>query len=257
MRLFDPWERLGGVLTYVYAAMLIALLLGLASHVPLSAWWESPRRAELLQAVVLTLATSLASTVLALVIALPVAWRLVRQPLRGQGVIDVLIDLPLSLSPLVMGMAFLLFFSTAPGRLIESAFTACGLPLRGAPTGVVLGQTVIATAFAIRHLRAAFASVATSSLTLPAAVRHRRTAVSVAATITWARTVGEFGPLLLFVGIIPLQSEVLSTAVYLSWISGDLDGAVLASLTMILLSFGVVLIARTLGSEKTGRAPRG
>lgn len=129
----------------------------------------------------------------------------------------------------------------------------CGLPLRGAFTGVVLGQTVIAIAFAIRHLRAAFANLPTegqAELSLWPTVSRRRSAVCVAATITWARTVGEFGPLLLFVGIVPGQSEVLSTAIYLSWISGDLPGAVVAALLMVALSFGVVLVVRQLADRR-------
>jgi molybdate transport system permease protein len=176
-----------------------------------------------------------------------------RQPLPGQAILDVLIDLPLSLSPLVLGMAFLVFFTSGPGRLLDEAFTSCGLPLRGAFTGVVLGQTVIAIAFAIRHLRAAFANLPVDEGPAPSVwtiVSRRRSAATVAATITWARTVGEFGPLLLFVGIVPGRSEVLSTAIYLSWISGDLPGAVVAALLMVALSFAVVLLVRRLADRR-------
>jgi molybdate transport system permease protein len=247
----DRWERLGGPLAYAYALALVALFAGLVLHLPATAWWGSGRSAELGGAVLLTLATSAVSTAIALAVAVPAAWRLSRRPIPGQTAIDVLIDLPLSLSPLVMGMAFLLFFASAPGRLFEQAATACGLPLRGAPAGVILGQTMIATAFAIRHLRPAFAAGDPAVATLGAACRLRRNALLVAATITWARTVGEFGPLLLFVGIVPGHSEVLSTAIYLSWTSGDLAGAAAAACVMILLSFVVMLLVRRLGRARS------
>jgi len=248
----DRWERLGGPLAYAYSAVLLALFLGLAAQSNASTWWQAVCRVELLQAVLLTLLTSLASTVLAILIAVPIAWRLVRRPLPAQAALDVLIDLPLSLSPLVLGLAFLLFFSSAPGRAIEQVAVACGLPLRGAPAGVVLGQTVIATAFAIRHLRGAFTSGGPVTPTLGDALRLRRVPLLVAATITWARTIGEFGPLLLFVGIVPGRSEVLSTAIYLSWTCGDLQGAAAAASLMVLLSFVVVLLVRRLGVVRLG-----
>lgn len=251
MSTLDRWERLGGPLAYAYAAVLVALFLGLAVHVSAASWWDSVHRTELLQAVALTLLTSLGSTTLAMLLATPIAWRLARRGVPGQAVLDVLLDLPLSLSPLVLGLAFLLFFATAPGRAIEQVAMACGLPLRGAPAGVVLGQTVIATAFAIRHLRGAFAGGGPEIPTLGAALHVRRTPLLVAATITWARTIGEFGPLLLFVGIVPGHSEVLSTAIYLSWASGDLQGAAAAAILMVLLSFVVVLAARRLGQVRT------
>lgn len=251
----DRWDRLGGPLAYAYALALVALFLALAAHLPGIDWWLSERSAPLRDAILLTLATSAVSTAIALAVAIPVAWRLVRRPIAGQAAIDVIIDLPLSLSPLVMGMAFLLFFNSAPGRMLDQAAAAIGLPLRGAAAGVVLGQSMIAVAFAIRHLRAAFVAGGETAGTLAATCRQRRSALVVAATITWARTLGEFGPLLLFVGIIPGRTEVLSTSIYLSWTSGDLPAAAAAACTMILVSFAVVFVVRQCGRRRSVARP--
>jgi molybdate transport system permease protein len=243
--------RLGGGVVYAYAAILLCLFGSLLLHLPDQGWWSGPGPGRLGEAVLLTLATSLVSTALALGAALPAAWRMVRAPVPGQAVIDALVDLPMSVSPLVMGMAFVMVFATVPGRWLEDAAAAVGLPLRGAAAGVVLGQTVIAVAFALRHLRSALAGAEGG---LGAALAARRGGVLVAATITWARTVGEFGPMLLFVGIVPGGSEVLSTAIYAAWSAGDLQAAALAALVMVGLSFLVVFLIRRLG--RTDHRPR-
>lgn len=244
----DGWEWAGGILVYGYLGVLLALFGSLGFYLPGGEWWQGPGPGQLGHAVTLTLVTSVISTLLALLIAMPVAWRMSRRPVPGQMVIDVLIDLPMSLSPLVLGMTFLMFFATPVGRALEDAARACGIPIRGAPAGVVVGQTVIATAFAIRHLRGAFAASGTQDLST--VLIKQRPAVVVAATITWARTVGEFGPLLLFVGIIPDHTMVLSTAIYAAWSNGDLQGAAAAAALMVGLSFLVVLVVRRFAGKR-------
>lgn len=242
--------RVGALFTYVYAGLLLALFLAILSFVPPREWANLVRRDELLRAVGLTFASSFLSTLIALAVAIPIAWRLSHRALPGQTVIEVLIDLPMSLSPLVTGLGFLLFFATAPGRAIERQLIAIGFPLRGEFAGVVVAQAIIATAFSIRTLRPVLDAATPhpagglwNRLTAP----DTRRGMLVAITITWARTVGEFGPLLLFVGILPGRTEVLSTAIYMSWQTGDINGAALAATLMVMLSFGVVLLVRTLG----------
>jgi molybdate transport system permease protein len=240
----DPVLRAGAGIVYAYTTVLLCLFGSLLLHLPDATWWNGSGPDRLAEALLLTLGTSVVSTVLALGLALPAAWRMVRAPVRGQAVIDALVDLPMSVSPLVMGMAFVMVFATGPGRWLEQAAAAAGLPLRGAVAGVVLRQTVLAPPFAQRHLRSALAGADGG---LGAALAARRGGVLVAATITWARTVGEFGPMLLFVGIVPGGSEVLSTAIYAAWSAGDLQAAALAALVMVGLSFLVVFLIRRLG----------
>ena len=71
-----------------------------------------------------------------------------------------------------------------------------------------------------------------------------------AATLAWARSLGEFGPLLIFAGATRNKTEVLSTTVFLELSIGDLEAAVAVSLIMVFAAMVVLIIARVWGSHE-------
>ena len=68
-----------------------------------------------------------------------------------------------------------------------------------------------------------------------------------AATLAWARSLGEFGPILVFAGATRQKTEVLPTSVYLELTVGNVEGAVAVSLLMIAVALVVLFIVRTFG----------
>ena len=70
-----------------------------------------------------------------------------------------------------------------------------------------------------------------------------------AMTIAWARSLGEFGPILVFAGATRMRTEVLSTTVFLELSVGQLEAAVAVSLLMVLAAMGVLGIVRLLGAK--------
>jgi molybdate transport system permease protein len=70
-----------------------------------------------------------------------------------------------------------------------------------------------------------------------------------AATVAWARALGEFGPIMVFAGATRMRTEVLSTSVFLELSVGELQSAVAVSLLMVGLAVVVLVILRLLGSE--------
>jgi len=117
----------------------------------------------------------------------------------------------------------------------------------------------VAAAFAVRTMRETFEQIddrpervaltlgasqqqAFSQIALPQAWRG-----SVAAfTVAWARSLGEFGPILIFAGTSRMKTEVLSTTVYLNFQFGNLQGAVSASLILVTLAVVVLVFTRWL-----------
>ena len=77
-------------------------------------------------------------------------------------------------------------------------------------------------------------------VTLPAARRGMFAAFSIA----WARSLGEFGPILVFAGATRLKTEVLPTSVFIELSVGRLEAAVAVSLLM-----GIILLAKSIGSR--------
>ena len=76
-----------------------------------------------------------------------------------------------------------------------------------------------------------------------------RRGIITAATLAWARSLGEFGPLLIFAGATRFKTEVLSTTVFLELSVGDIEAAVAVSMIMVLAAVVVLIIARMWGSR--------
>jgi len=74
-----------------------------------------------------------------------------------------------------------------------------------------------------------------------------------AATLAWARALGEFGPILVFSGATRLHTEVLPTTVFLELSVGNLEAAVAVSLLMVLTAVAVLVIVRLYGLDPTAR----
>ena len=70
-----------------------------------------------------------------------------------------------------------------------------------------------------------------------------------AATVAWARALGEFGPILVFAGSTRMKTEVLSTSVFLELSVGELHAAVAVSLLMVMLAIVVLVVLRLFGNE--------
>jgi molybdate transport system permease protein len=69
-------------------------------------------------------------------------------------------------------------------------------------------------------------------------------------TLAWARSLGEFGPLLVFAGLTPMKTVVLSSSVFLEINVGNLEGAVAVSLIMVTAALIVLIVTRMWGSRE-------
>jgi len=127
---------------------------------------------------------------------------------------------------------------------------------------VVLAQFVVAAAFAIRTMRGTFdhlpARPEDVALTLGAtrfqalwhvALPGARRGMVAAFCIAWARSLGEFGPILVFAGATRMRTEVLPTTVWLELSVGNLESAVAVSLVMILIAVAVLVVVRATGER--------
>ncbi|MEZ5066233.1 MAG: ABC transporter permease subunit [bacterium] len=213
------------------------------------------------ESVLLSLGTSGVATALAMAAAIPAAYALTRWRIPLRGAIDVLLDLPIVLPPLVAGFSLLILYS-----VIERAF---GPGLRGGPLdlrftreGIVLAQFAIAAPLAVRVLRASFAEVPVRletmsrslgrseastffGVTLPLA----RNGILAGTILVWARSVAEFGPILVFAGAVRGKTDVVPIAIFLAFSNGEIENGV--ALSLLLIGLGVVALAgiRRLGGR--------
>src|ERR1051325_2558424 len=107
------------VITGAYLAFLVGMLLATATYSSphyLVRAFSSP---EIRYATGLSLVTCTITAVLSLVLAVPVAYLMSRSHFSGKNVLDTLLDVPIELPPMVIGLCLLILFQTPLGRFVE------------------------------------------------------------------------------------------------------------------------------------------
>ncbi len=248
-----------GVLGGSYVALILAMLLAHASFTSLDQLRLALAKPEIRYAVKLSLISSSITAILSLWVAVPMGYLLSRFSFPGKGIVDAILDVPIVLPPLVIGLALLILFQTPPGRFVEHF-----VEVTYAVPSVILAQFAVACAFAVRTMRVTFDQIpprheqvartlgctraqAFGRVVLPEA----RRGIVTAGTLAWARALGEFGPVLVFSGASPLRTEVLPTRVFLELSVGDLQAALAVSLLMVAAALVVLLVVRLFGMGKT------
>jgi len=254
-----------GIILATYALLILLLIAADLAYVGygdagrtgwpfVSAFLSAFRSPEIRSAMVLTMVSCTITAILSVFVAVPAGYLLSRYRFPGSRFVDALLDIPIVLPPLVVGLSLLILFQFLPRAVREAIVYE--------RPAVVIAQFAVACAFAVRIMRAAFdqtdrrcAEVAQTLgcsrrqafllIELPEAWPGVLTAV----TIAWARALGEFGPLLIFAGATRNKTEVLSTTVFLELSIGDLSAAVTVSLIMVVAAVAVVIAARTWGSR--------
>ena len=242
-----------------YVLLIVAMFAADLFYTSPAQLWKALASPEIRYAIVLTLVSASVSALLSVLVAVPLGYLFARCEFRGKRFVNAILDIPVVLPPLVVGLSLLILFQTAPLKFFERHF----LQVTYAVPSVMLAQFSVAAAFAVRVLQAAFSQMTPRSeqvaLTLGCTraqaffrvvLPEARRAVLAAFAIAWARSLGEFGPVLVFSGATRMKTEVLSTTVFLELNVGSLDAAVAVSLLMILIAVLVLWLLQHLGKTE-------
>ncbi len=201
----------------------------------------------------LSLISCTISALLSLLVAVPIGYLMSRFEFSGKPVIDTILDIPIVLPPLVIGISLLVLFNFPPFDWF-SDWVVFEIP------AVILAQFTVACAFAVRTMRVTFDQIPqrfehvamTSGCNRSQAfwrviLPQARRGLLAAGTLAWARALGEFGPILVFAGSTRQHTEVLPTSVYLEMQAGSIPMMLAISIIMIVAAVSVLLIARVSG----------
>jgi molybdate transport system permease protein len=284
------------ILGGLYLVLILAMLFAQASFTSPDHLLKALDSAEIRYAIKLSLLSCCLTTILSLWVAVPIGYVLSRWDDSGwrhalerwagpverasrpwqwrwlwliSGVIrmcnpkpwiDAILDIPIVLPPLVVGLALLLLFQTPLAHWFEDNVFAVTF----AVPSIILAQFAVACAFAARTMRVTFDQInprtEAVALTLGCSraqafwnvvLPEARRGVLTAATLAWARSLGEFGPILVFSGTTRMRTEVLPVSVYLSLSIGNIEAAVAVSLLMVGCAVAALLVLRHTGSEAT------
>jgi molybdate transport system permease protein len=208
---------------------------------------------EILFAIGLSLVTATVSTVLAIIIAIPIAYTISKNEFFGKSLIDTLLDLPIVISPVAIGAALLVFFSTPLGSAINNNLINFVFSV----PGIILAQFTVVSALAIRLLKSTFDSIdlryeqvgrtlgcskpqAFIRIILPLA----RNGLIAAAILTWARAIGEYGASVTLAGAIGMKTETLPIAISLNLLNADIEKAIAIIFILVIIAVFNLFILR-------------
>lgn len=202
----------------------------------------------------LSLRTSATSTLLCVVLGVPMAMVLARTSFPGQGLARSLVVLPLVIPPVVSGIALLYTF----GRrgLLGSTLEVLGIEVAFSTAAVVIAQTFVALPFLVVSLEGALRTagqryeIAAATLGARPGLVFRRITLPLVlpgllsgAVLAFARSLGEFGATITFAGALQGTTATLPIQIYLERVS-DPDAAVALSLVLIVVAVVVIGLAR-------------
>jgi sulfate/thiosulfate transport system permease protein len=250
--------------TWVLRALgLSYLLVVLAAPVGLVFWrtfehgigpaWDAVTTPAAKHALLLTLEIAAiavpANTVFGVICALAI----VRQRFPGKGIVNALVDLPLALSPVVVGLAFLLLYSRT--GWFGSWLTEHGIQVVFAFPGMVLVTIFISLPFVVREVVPVLREIGTEQeqaaatlgaspfqtfrrVTLPAI----RWAVAYGVVLTTARVLGEFGAVSVISGHVVGKTETMTLHVEERFQAFDYTAAYAASVVLALVAIATLVL---------------
>jgi molybdate transport system permease protein len=200
-----------------------------------------------LDALRLSVQTSLTALAIIVVVGTPAAWLLATRRFRGRELVVTLVELPLVLPPAVAGIGLLA--ALGPSGLLAPL----GVKVALSTTAVVLALTFVSAPFYLRQAQSAFAAVdpvwldASRTLGAGEARTLGRVAIPAAApglaaglALAWGRALGEFGATLMFAGSFRGVTQTVPLAIYERFAT-DFTGALALSAVLVCASAALLL----------------
>jgi sulfate/thiosulfate transport system permease protein len=252
-------------------------LLGLLVLVPLVAvfaqalehglgpYWEAVRHPETLAAIRLTLLTAALSVSANVCFGLAAAWLIAKYDFAGKSVLEALIDLPFSVSPVISGLLFVLLFGNR--GVLGPWLSAHDVRIIFAVPGIVLATTFVTFPFVAKEvlpvMRSQGSAEEEAALTLGAnglQVFFRVTVPKVKWGLLYgvvlcnARAMGEFGAVSVVSGHIRGETNTLPLHVEILYNEYNFVGAFAVASLLTLLALLTLGAKRAL--EPRGAAQR-
>src|SRR5213080_5307159 len=239
-----------------YLALLLLLPVGLVFYRTFEHGfhpaWAAVTNPQALHALWLTLLIAAIAVPLNTLFGVILAIALVRHRFPGRGLVNAIVDLPLALSPVVVGLSLYLLYGTG-GWL--SGLADHGIKILFALPGMILATIFVSLPFVVREVvpvlreigteqEQAAATLGASGLatfrrvTLPAI----RWAVAYGVVLTTARCLGEFGAVAIVSGGIAGRTQTLTQYVQASYENFDQTGAYAASVLLAGLAILTLLL---------------
>ncbi|NTV97807.1 MAG: molybdate ABC transporter permease subunit [Chlorobiaceae bacterium] len=225
-----------------------------------------PLTPEDINAIGLSVKVALTATLISLPVGFAVAWVIVYKAFRGKVLLEVLVNLPLTLPPVVIG--YLLLLLLGRNGFIGRALAETGIPVIFTWKAAVIASSVVGFPLLVRSIRLGMESIEPGlidasrslgaswpdtlfSIVLPLSSRG----ILAGSSLMFARSLGEFGATIIVAGNIPGITQTIPLAIY-DYASSPSSTSMALSLCIvsIIISVAVLLLHEAIaGKLETGR----
>jgi sulfate transport system permease protein len=216
--------------------------------------WESVTTPEAQHAFYLTIVMVLAAVPITTVFGIACAIVIVRHQFRGKSLLNVLIDMPFAISPVVIGLALVLVYGSRDGWFGQD-LAAMGIEIIFTPVGMAIATAFVALPFVVREVipvlqeigddqEQAAATLGANGwqtfrrITLPSI----RWGVTYGVILATARALGEFGAVAVVSGHISGSTETMPLLVRKLYDTFNVSGAYAAAVVLALLALATLVV---------------
>lgn len=222
-----------------------------------TAFWNAVTSNAAVSSFRVTLGVSFAVAVINLFFGLLVAWVLTRDDFPGKRLVDAVIDLPFALPTIVASLVMLALYgpSSPVGIHIQHTSWGIGIALLFVTLPFVVRSVQPVLLELDQSVEEAAASLGADNWTIFRAVILPALLPSLlsGAGLAFSRAIGEYGSVVLIGGAVPGETEVSSQWIRTLIENDDRTGAAAISIVLLLISFVVLFILRSIGSRAAKR----
>lgn len=205
------------------------------------------------QPLILTFKLAVITTLVLVIIAIPLAYWLSRTKSKLKPILETLVSMPLVLPPTVLGFYLLVAFS--PGNAFGNWLdTYLGLKLIFSFEGLVFASVIYSLPFMVHPIQAGFANLSASiseasyllgksktTTLFKVLLPNIKPSLLTGIVLSFAHTIGEFGVVLMIGGNMPGKTKVASIAIYDEVETLNYSAANTYSLILFIITFIILL----------------
>lgn len=251
-----------GIFLFIFLALPLIYILSTAFREGFRGYISAVTDKYAIKAAVLTLKATVFAVTINTVFGLFAAWCITKFAFRGKKLLSTLIDLPVTVSPIIAGLIYILTFGRQ--SFLYPIMEDMGIQIIFAVPGIVLATVFVTFPFISRELipvltaqgtdeeeAAALMGAGAFTIFRKVTFPHIKWALLYGIVLCSARAMGEFGAVSVLSGHLRGKTNTLPLYIELLYQGYDFTGAFAAS--SILMVFAVVVLVLRIVLEQNGK----
>lgn len=237
---------LADIFSIIIIILVISIIISLLFYTQNDTFYKIIESKEILHSLKLSIIISVSAVILGFVFGLPISYILARYNFKFRNIIDILLNIPIFLPPMFLGIVFLIILNKF--NFINIVYT---------PLGIFIIQFFIALPFMIKTFKNGFESLSGDYSFVAQTLGHTKIksiikveipiikrSIFTGLLLGWCRAIGDFGGSLIIGGAINNYTQTLPISIYLKLSVGEVDVAVILTLLMIVFVSIIFLILK-------------